>query len=137
MLQGFKDFITRGNVIDLAVGVVIGAAFGNITTALVKEVIEPFIAGLVGQPKFDDVLAIQFGLLGDPATIRIGVLLTAVVNFLLVAAALYFLVVMPMNKIAERRAKEVAEAPTEEPSASPEAILLAEIRDALLANKQN
>ncbi len=134
MLQGFKDFITRGNVVELAVGVVIGAAFGNITTKLVENVINPFIAGLVGKPSFDDVLAFEFGLLGDPATIQIGVLLTAIVNFLLVAAAIYFVIVLPMNKIAERRAKEVAEAPAEEPSASPEAILLSEIRD-LLANK--
>ncbi|EEH63297.1 large conductance mechanosensitive channel protein [Gleimia coleocanis DSM 15436] len=136
MLQGFKDFITRGNVIDLAVGVVIGAAFGGITTALVESVINPFIAGLVGKPSFDNVLAFQFGLFGDPATIKVGVLLSAIVNFLLVAAAIYFTIVLPMNKLAERRAKEVAEAPAKEPTASPEAILLAEIRDALLAQKQ-
>ncbi|MCS4484966.1 large conductance mechanosensitive channel protein MscL [Gleimia sp. 6138-11-ORH1] len=136
MLEGFKKFILRGNVVDLAVGLVIGAAFAGITTALVEKVINPFIAGLVGQPSFDNVLAFQFGLFGDKATIQFGALLTAIVNFILVAAAIYFLVVAPMNKIAEKRAaKEAAEAPAEAAPTAEEQ-LLAEIRD-LLASQQN
>ncbi|MDO5061149.1 MAG: large conductance mechanosensitive channel protein MscL [Actinomycetaceae bacterium] len=133
MLEGFKNFIMRGNVVDLAVGVVIGAAFAGITNTLVEKVINPFIAGLVGKPSFDHVLAFDFGLFGDKATIQFGALLTSVVNFLLVAAAIYFVVVLPMNKIAEKRAAAVAEEAPAEKSASAEELLLAEIRDLLAA----
>ncbi|RRC95813.1 large conductance mechanosensitive channel protein MscL [Schaalia canis] len=134
MLQGFKDFISRGNVIDLAVGVVIGGAFGKIVTALVENLINPLIAGLIGQPNFDSVGAFM---LGD-SLVEPGKLLSAVVQFLLVAAAIYFTVVVPMNKMAEiRQAKlkeDEAAAAAEEPAVSDEAKLLLEIRD-LLASK--
>lgn len=131
MLDGFKNFILRGNVVDLAVGVVIGAAFGTITTALVESVINPFIGGLVGKPSFDEALNVSFGLFGDPATIKFGVLLTAIINFLLVAAALYFIVVAPLNKLAERKA--AGQETAEEAAAPSTEDLLAEIRDLLAA----
>ena len=135
MIQGFKDFIARGNVIDLAVGVVIGAAFGKIVTALVENVINPLIAGIFGQPNFDGIGA--FALAPD-AVVEPGKLLSAIVQFLLVAAAIYFTVVLPMNKMAEiRQAKlkdDEAAAAAEEPAVSDEAKLLLEIRD-LLASK--
>lgn len=132
MLTGFKNFILRGNVIDLAVGVVVGAAFSSVTSALVESVINPFIGGLVGKPSFDEALNVSFGIFGEPATIKFGVLLTAVINFLLVAAALYFMVVAPLNKLAERKAAgtEVVE----KPAAPTAEELLTEIRD-LLASK--
>ena len=126
MLQGFKDFISRGNAIDLAVGMVIGAAFTAVVTALVEKVINPLIGGLVGKPNFDNFLEFT---LGD-ATIQPGAVLTALVNFLLVALALYLCIVLPMNKMAERKAAtQITE--DEAPALSDEAQLLVEIRDAL------
>ncbi|WP_159621290.1 large conductance mechanosensitive channel protein MscL [Ruania rhizosphaerae] len=127
MLQGFKDFIARGSVIDLAVGVVIGAAFGAVVTALVEGVLNPLIAAIFGHPNLDSLLAFTI----NGSTIQPGLVLTALINFLLVAAAIYFAVVLPMNKLAERRAR--GEEP--EPVAPAEDVaLLTEIRD-LLATK--
>ncbi|PNH81129.1 large conductance mechanosensitive channel protein MscL [Arthrobacter sp. AFG20] len=125
MLTGFKNFIMKGNVVDLAVAVVIGAAFGAVVDALVKSVMMPLISLLVGQPNFDDFLAF-----GD---VRFGVLLTAVVNFLLVAAAIYFVVVVPMNHMIERRNRRLGIQPDvkEEAAEDPQIALLTEIRDAL------
>ncbi|MGO3152462.1 MAG: large conductance mechanosensitive channel protein MscL [Galactobacter sp.] len=122
MLKGFKEFISRGSVIDLAVGVIIGAAFGKIVDALVNSVLMPAIARLFGPANFDDWLAF-----GD---IRIGVLITAVVNFLLVAAAVYFALVMPMNKMARRKAIKAGIDPDAE-TPDPQIELLTDIRDAL------
>ena len=125
MLTGFKNFIMKGNVVDLAVAVVIGAAFGAVVDALVKSVLMPLISLLVGQPNFDDFLAF-----GD---VRFGVLLTAVVNFLLVAAAIYFVIVVPMNHMIERRNRRLGIKPAvkEEAAEDPQIALLTEIRDAL------
>jgi large conductance mechanosensitive channel len=125
MLSGFKKFILKGNVIDLAVAVVIGAAFSSVVDALVKSVMMPLISLLVGQPNFDDFLAF-----GD---VRFGVLLTAVVNFLLVAAAIYFVIVVPMNHMIERRNRRLGinQDVKEEPAEDPQITLLTEIRDAL------
>jgi large conductance mechanosensitive channel len=125
MLTGFKNFIMKGNVIDLAVAVVIGAAFGAVVDALVKSVMMPLISLLVGQPNFDDFLAF-----GD---VRFGVLLTAVVNFLLVAAAIYFVIVVPMNHMIERRNRRlgIKQDVKEEAAEDPQIALLTEIRDAL------
>ncbi|MDR6939827.1 large conductance mechanosensitive channel protein MscL [Arcanobacterium hippocoleae] len=129
MLQGFKEFISRGNVIDLAVGVIIGGAFAPIVAALTDKIIMPLIAAIFGKPSFDQVL--EFTINGS--LIQPGVLITAVVNFLIIAAALYFCIVMPMNKLNERRAAnnpaaEVADVPADDVA------LLTEIRD-LLAQK--
>lgn len=122
MLSGFRDFITRGNVIDLAVGLIIGTAFTAVVNALVDSILMPAISMLVGSPTFDDFFV--FG------QIKVGVFLTAVVNFLLIAAALYFCIVMPINKLNERRAAKLAlEDEVEEED--PQVALLKEIRDAL------
>ena len=125
MLQGFKDFIARGNVMDLAVGVIIGAAFGKIVDALVNSVLMPGIAMLFGGKdiNFDTWLVV--------GGMHFGVLITALVNFLLIAAAVYFCLVLPMNKMAERKAAR--EGITEEEAADPQLELLTEIRDALRA----
>lgn len=121
MIKGFKEFISKGNVIDLAVAVIIGAAFAPVISALTDHILMPLIAAIFGQPNFDTVG--QFTI--NNAVISPGVLITAIVNFLIVAAALYFFVVTPMNKL--NRKEEVVEAP----EASVE--LLTEIRDLLKA----
>ena len=108
MLKGFKTFLLRGNVVDLAVAVVIGAAFGAVVAALVKDLLTPLIAALVGQPDFS---AIVFTVNGSK--FLIGDFINALLAFVLVAAAIYFFVVMPMNMLAERRRRgEVPADPT-------------------------
>ena len=129
MLTGFKNFILKGNVVDLAVAVVIGAAFGAVVTALVQSVLMPFIAGLVGSPNFDRFAVVTL----NGNDIKFGVLLTAIVNFLLIAAAIYFVVVMPMNHLIERRNRRLGinQDVKEEAAEDPQLALLTEIRDAL------
>lgn len=122
MLNGFKEFITRGNVIDLAVGMIIGTAFTAVVTALVDSVLMPAISMLVGSPSFD-----QFFVFGQ---VKVGVFLTAVVNFLLIAAAVYFCIVTPINKLNEMRAAKL-ELEEEIEEEDPQVALLKEIRDAL------
>ena len=92
MFKGFKQFLLRGNVIDLAVAVVIGGAFGAVVSALVKDLITPLIAAIVGKPDFS---AIKFTV--NTSTFLIGEFTNAVVAFVLVAAAVYFFVVVPVN----------------------------------------
>lgn len=124
MLQGFKEFIMKGNVIDLAVGIIIGSAFGAVVNSLVENVLMPAIALAVGEPNFDNWLA-----LGPDGSIKFGMLLTALVNFLLIAAAIYFFIVLPMNKMIEARNRRLGIEPEEE--VDPQVALLTEIRDAL------
>lgn len=132
MIQGFKDFISRGNAIDLAVGVVIGAAFGEVITALVEDFLNPLIGALFGKPDFNSLFEFQIHLLGDPAVVRPGVFLTALLNFIVVAAALYFVVVVPINAMNKRRdALLDLEKAEDDDEVSPEVLLLTEIRDSL------
>jgi large conductance mechanosensitive channel len=98
MLSGFKQFLLRGNVVDLAVAVVIGGAFGAVVAALVKDLLTPLIAAVVGQPDFS---AIEFTVNGSK--FLIGDFINSVVSFLLVATAIYFFVVAPMNMVIARR----------------------------------
>ncbi|MDD1476839.1 large conductance mechanosensitive channel protein MscL [Arthrobacter sp. AL08] len=133
MLTGFKNFILKGNVVDLAVAVVIGAAFGAVVTALVQSVLMPFIAGLVGSPNFDSFAVVTL----NGNDIKFGVLLTAIVNFLLIAAAIYFVVVVPMNHMIERRNRRLginADVKAEA-AEDPQIALLTEIRDALQSGR--
>jgi large conductance mechanosensitive channel len=97
MLSGFKQFILRGNVVDLAVGVVIGAAFGSVVTALTKDLLTPLIAALVGKPDFS---AIAFKINGT--VFPFGDFINAAVAFVLIAAAVYFFVVLPVNTLMAR-----------------------------------
>jgi large conductance mechanosensitive channel len=97
MLNGFKHFLLRGNVIDLAVAVVIGGAFGAVVTALVKDLITPLIAAIAGKPDFS---AIKFTV--NNSTFMIGDFINALVSFLLIAAAVYFFVVVPVNAVMAR-----------------------------------
>jgi large conductance mechanosensitive channel len=119
-VKGFKDFVMRGNVVDLAVAIVIGVAFAQVIGAVVDGIIDPLIAAIFGQPNLNSVGTFEI----NEAKFSIGIVLTALVNFVLVAAALYFVVVLPINKLRELRAKDEAAAPTE-------IELLTEIRDAL------
>lgn len=105
MLSGFKQFILRGNVVDLAVGVVIGAAFGSVVTAFTKDLLTPFIAALVGKPDFS---AMNFTINGTP--FLFGDFINAAVSFLLIAAAVYFFVVTPVNALVARMRKAPAPA---------------------------
>ncbi len=97
MLKGFKQFLLRGNVLDLAVAVVIGGAFGSVVTALVKDLITPIIAAAVGQPDFS---AVTFDVNGSK--FLIGDFINAIVSFLLISIAVYFFVVVPVNAIMAR-----------------------------------
>ena len=97
MLSGFKQFLLRGNVIDLAVAVVIGGAFGAVVAAFVKDLFTPLIAAIVGTPDFS---ALTFTVNGS--AFLVGDFLNALLSFLLVAAAIYFFVVVPMNAIVAR-----------------------------------
>lgn len=130
MLNGFKTFILKGNVVDLAVAVVLGSAFGAVVTALVDSVLMPLISALVGSPNFDDFAKVTI----NGNDILFGVLLTAIVNFLLVAAAIYFVVVQPMNKMIERRNRSLGLV-EEEPAVDPQIALLTEIRDSLASRR--
>lgn len=96
-MSGFKQFIMRGNVLDLAVAVVMGGAFGAVVTALVKDLITPLIAAVVAKPDFS---AIQFEVNGSK--FLLGDFVNAIVSFLLIAAAVYFFVVLPMNALLAR-----------------------------------
>ncbi|HEV2991563.1 MAG TPA: large conductance mechanosensitive channel protein MscL [Candidatus Angelobacter sp.] len=98
MLKGFKQFLLRGNVVDLSVAVVIGGAFGVVVTALVKDLLTPLIAAIAGKPDFS---AFYFDVNG--ARFLYGDFINAVISFLLIASAVFFFVVVPMNAIAARR----------------------------------
>ena len=96
-MSGFKAFILRGNVVDMAVGVVMGAAFGTVVTGFVKDLLTPFIAALVGKPDFS---AIAFTINGSK--FPVGEFINAAVAFLLIASAVYFFVVLPVNTLVAR-----------------------------------
>jgi large conductance mechanosensitive channel len=127
VIKGFKDFILRGNVIDLAVAVVIGAAFGAIVTAFTGSIIKPLIAAVGGA----DSPGLGFTLRsGNVNTfVDFGAVITAAINFLIVAAVVYFILVLPMNKLKERRKSGVEAGPAEPTDVE----LLIEIRDLLAA----
>jgi large conductance mechanosensitive channel len=110
MLSGFKQFILRGNVVDMAVGVVMGAAFGAVVTALTKDLLTPLIAAIVGKPDFS---AISFKV--GETIFPIGDFINAVVAFLLVAGAVYFFVITPLNAMMARFNPKEAAAPTTKP----------------------
>ncbi len=107
MLKGFKQFILRGNVVDLAVGVVIGASFGAVVTALVTDLLTPLIAAIAHVPDFS---GIDFTINGSK--FLIGNFINALISFLLVSASVYFFVVVPINSLIHRMHKEVPIDPT-------------------------
>jgi large conductance mechanosensitive channel len=126
MLSGFRDFVLRGNVVDLAVAVVIGAAFTSVVSAFVEGLLTPLIAAIIGEPDFS---SLTFTLNGS--VFRYGDFLNAVISFLMVATVIYFLVVVPMNQLLARRRR--GEEPPPEPTE--DILLLRQIRDALTTTR--
>ena len=107
-MKGFKEFILRGNVLDLAVAVVMGAAFGAAVTALVKDLLTPFIAAIVGAPDFSGIALSVNG-----SKLLVGDFLNAIIAFLMLATVVYFFVVLPVNSLMARLKRgEVAPDPT-------------------------
>ncbi len=123
MLKGFRDFLMRGNVVDLAVAVVVGAAFGGVVAAFADDFIGGIIGAVGGTPDFGDA-----GVTVNGSKIVYGSTITALLNFAIVAAVVYFVVVVPMVRLQQRTARD-ADAAT--PAPSDEAKLLTEIRDLL------
>jgi large conductance mechanosensitive channel len=121
MLSGFKEFVMKGNVVDLAVAVVIGAAFGAVVDSIVKGLLTPLIARLFNAKDLAGMIWEGF---------QYGSVIAAVMNFVLVAAAIYFLVVAPMNHMIERRNAKLG-IKDDEPAVDPQVALLTEIRDSL------
>jgi large conductance mechanosensitive channel len=107
MAGGFKQFLLRGNVVDLAVGVVVGAAFGSVVTAFTKDLLTPLIAAIAGKPNF---AAIQFTI--NNSKFLVGDFINAVVSFLIIATAVYYFVVLPVNALVSRARREPPADPT-------------------------
>ena len=128
MLKEFKAFAMRGNVVDMAVGIIIGAAFGKIVSSLVSDVIMPPIGMLMGNVSFSE-LAIALGEGESAASINYGIFIDTIINFLIVAFAI-FMVIKGMNSMK----KKEEEKPAEPPKPSAEEALLTEIRDLLAKN---
>jgi len=120
MLKGFRDFILRGNVVDLAIAVVIGAAFTRVITAFVEDLVTPLIAAIGGKPDFS---ALTFRVNGS--VFRYGDFINAIIAFLIVALVIYFVVVVPVNNLLARRRR--GEEPPPEPTE--DILLLRQIRD--------
>jgi large conductance mechanosensitive channel len=136
MFKGFRDFITRGNVVDLAVGIVIGAAFTALVTQFTTSFLTPLIIAIGAGPNKDGGGMIHLpGTTpdGHPNGITYGAFISAIIAFLLTALVVYFLVVVPMNKYSEIRARRQEPPPPTPPTE--EITLLREIRDALLAGR--
>jgi large conductance mechanosensitive channel len=110
MIKGFRDFILRGNVMDLAVAVIIGAAFTAIVTALTANIINPLLGAIVGKPNFDYLVGHLHG-----GEIKYGTFFTAVINFLLIAAVVYLFLVVPTQYLLKKFNPPVAAAPTTKP----------------------
>ena len=127
MIRGFKAFLLRGNVVDLAIAVVIGAAFGGVVSAFADDVIGGLIGVIGGTPDFG-----RAGLTVNGSRIVYGSTVTALVNFLIVAAVVYFVIVVPMTRLA---ARDDAGGDADTPAPSDEAVLLTEIRDLLRAQR--
>lgn len=124
MIKGFKDFISRGNVVDMAVGVVMGGAVTAVVTSIVENFINPLVAMIFGKPDMSDLLKFTF----NGATISFGAILTALINFLIIAVAVYFFIVLPMSKLKDMTAKQEA-------AEEVQLATLQEIRDLLKAQK--
>ena len=110
MLKGFRDFVLRGNVVDLAVAVVIGAAFTTVMVSLVSDIINPLISATVGKPNFASLVAHVNG-----GQITYGNFINAIIQFIIIAAAIYFMVVMPVQRLLKRFNPSKAEPPKTRP----------------------
>ncbi len=108
VLKGFRDYLFRGNVVDLAVAVVIGGAFGSIVTSLVKDIVTPIIGAIGGQPDFSNIYFTV-----NNSKFMIGNFLNSVISFVMIAGVIYFVVIVPMNKIMAAMKKEEKKDPTD------------------------
>ncbi|HNX86202.1 MAG TPA: large-conductance mechanosensitive channel protein MscL [Bacteroidales bacterium] len=142
MIQEFKEFAMKGNVIDMAVGIILGAAFGKIVASVVNDVIMPPVGLLVGGIDFKDIVVNLRDAVVDPSNgqvikaavvLRIGVFLQTVVDFLIIAFSI-FMLIKGVNKFSRKKQAETVEAPPEPPAPTRDQELLTEIRD-LLKNK--
>ena len=130
-MKGFREFIMRGNVVELAVAVIIGAAFTSIVNSLVDGIFNPIIAAIFSADEINKAV-LQVG----PVSLGVGAVLGAVINFLLIAAVVYFAIVLPMNKFNEAMfVRKHGHKPGEEEAAATETDLLTEIRDLLAARE--
>jgi large conductance mechanosensitive channel len=133
-MKGFKEFLLRGNVIDLAVAVVVGAAFSAVVNALVENIFNPAIGALFKAESLKELWIVTIpSTSGEPAKIAFGAVIAAVIQFVLVASVVYFALILPLNhlkKVAFRKQEEVA---AEAPAAVNEVDVLVEIRDLLRA----
>ncbi len=137
MFKGFRDFIAQGNVIDLAVAVVIGGAFGVIVTAVVDSVVNPLIGALVPSGDLKS-WTIDFPGIFDEVHLGIGAIISAIINFLAIALVVYFALVLPMNKLKARQAAKLAAKSPAVAEAAPAPTteeLLGQIRDLLAAQQ--
>ena len=133
-MKGFKEFLLRGNVIDLAVAVVVGAAFTGVVNALVNSVLNPAIGALFQAESLSELWIVTVpSLSGKPAEIAFGAVVAAVIQFLLVAIVVYFALILPINFLKKRAFKAKEEGTAEAPAAPNEVDLLIEIRDLLRA----
>lgn len=132
MLKGFKDFIMRGNVIDLAVAVVIGAAFQKVVDTFVSAIVTPILNALPGAKVDGWGFSLRDGNLQQSTFINFATIINALIVFLLTAAVVYFIFVVPMNRIAERRRRGQEPEPQ---APSEDILLLQEIRDELRARR--
>lgn len=132
ILNEFKAFVARGNVMDLAVGVVVGAAFGKIVESFVKDVITPPLGLLIGGVDFSGLKIAIGGSETAPVTLNYGMFVQALFNFLIIAAAIFLLV--KIVSAATRKAEAAPAAPAAPPPPDPQVVLLTEIRDALKRN---
>jgi len=138
VLKGFRDFIMRGNVIDLAVAVVIGAAFTAVVTAIVTGIINPLISAVFNAKSLDHALQVPIPTVGGKeSTLMFGAVIGAIISFLAVAAVVYFVMVLPMNHFKDRLDARKKAGQPDEPPAPTDVELLAEIRDLLRAQQQN
>ena len=106
-MEGFKQFLLRGNVVDMAVGIVVGAAFGTVVTSFVKDLLTPLIAAIVHAPDFSRIAFVLNG-----SKFLIGDFINAIVSFLIVATAVYFAVVLPINTLVTRMRRQPPADPT-------------------------
>lgn len=135
-VQEFKEFAMRGNVMDLAVGVIIGGAFGKITTSLVDNMISPIISALTGKIQLNELAIVIPGLPGQSGIpIAYGSFLQAIIDFLITALVIFVMVKL-MNRLRDQVHAKEEEAPPAAPEPSKEELLLTEIRDLLKENKE-
>jgi large conductance mechanosensitive channel len=135
-MKGFREFLLRGNVIDLAVAVVIGTAFTALVTAVVTSIFQPIIGAIFNAKSLDNALIAHITLTAGTADIKFGAVIGAIINFVIIAAVVYFAFVLPINALMKRAFQKPAEPVSADPAPPTELDLLAQIRDLLEGQQQ-